>query len=170
MILKLNCKTKGHPYVLSDAFPANYFESNFTGSLLPKGWKPPRHEIHAETKPLADIIAWKDGFPLLSEQAVACFEKVASGCAEYVLFAEIRGAPFFVVNVLAVLDSKIRVDDAPSLFKLARELYGDIYVNEAIPQMVVNEGLTGFQFRDPERSETRDLFLGREVNVYPGLK
>lgn len=165
-IYKLACTSKGHPYVLSGALPVGYFEQFFNGHLLPEDWQPPEHSIHGERNKRADIIAWKESLPLLSERAVEIFGSLAPGCAEYRLFTKIKSEPFFVINVLAAEDSSV----SPPIFKPRGRFYEPVLVTRAIPAAVVAEKLIGFQFRNPSVSETRALFHNENVNVFPGVR
>ena len=165
---KLSVQSRGHPYVLSGALASDYWQHNFAGAQLPETWTPPTHEVHGTSCALADAIAWKEWCPLLSARAVEVLESTAPGCAEYRYFTDIKGAPYFVLNVLAngFVESGV---SAPPLFRRGALQLEGILCTEVVPAAVVSERLTGFCFRDPARSETRSLFHGKETNVYPGI-
>jgi hypothetical protein len=167
----------------------SYYLENFNGQPLPKGWVPPQHYVRGTSYRPSDCISWSQ--PLLSERAVQVFSDVAPGCAEYRLFTHIKGKRYFVINVLAsddVLDEdasevtrassgeiitvkSYAFRQAPSkpLFKLPGRFDSDILCTESIPAAVVQHGLTGFGFWDPSRPTTKDLFLGKDLNCYPGV-
>lgn len=198
-IYKLKGGSKGRPYVLQEKEndDEGYRDMSFNGPL-PSDWQPPKFSIHRRSGKLADAISWKADSPLLSERAVQVFKQAASNCAEYRLFAEIKGKPYFVMNVLAteplsILDEEksefgvysgnigqiyryvVKADkqrELPPMFRITLGTFLDstILVTEAIPRLVVAERLTGFQFWDPNNPrETKDLYLGKDLNVYPGV-
>ena len=181
-----------HPYVLSEEHGTHL--ATLFDSPLPTDWHPPKFSIHRRSGKLADAISWQTQSPLLSARAVQLFSQSAPNCAEYRPFAEIKGKPYFVMNVLAIEPSSI-LDEERSTFGHAGQVYcyvfkadkqrglppmfrvtsggypnPEILVTEAIPRMVVAECLTGFEFRDPNNPrETKDLYLGKDLNIYPGV-
>jgi hypothetical protein len=192
-IFKLHCTSAGHPYVQSGALPVGYFDEFFNGQALPESWSPPLVEVRRTRSKLSDIVAWKESLPLLSERAVDLFRAVAPHCAEYRQFMSIRGHPFYVVNVLAQEDI-VDIDRSEltrmgegrmrsirsyafktshvsnQVFKLPGFFDGPVFVTRRVAQAVVEAGLNGFQFRDPAVSETAQLFAGKDVNAFPGVK
>ena len=165
-IYKLVARTQRRPYVLSGALPVDYLRTHFNGHPLPADWQAPDHAVHGRSYPLSDAIAWKESWPLLSERAAMLLDSVAPGCAEYRHFTQISGAPYYVLNVLAFGDPS-EPSCCPPLFR--RRDLPDILCTAAVPVSVVQQGLTGFGFRDPFRSETNALFLGKDTNTYPGV-
>lgn len=133
--------------------------------------------------------------PLLSERAVRVFQSTAPGCAEYRYFAHLKGKPYFMLNVVAtenILDHKRstgpRNDDgalisvnayvfshfdpasvAP-LFTMPGQFTSDILCTGAVAEAIVGSKLTGFCLRDPEKSDIKDLFLGKDTNCFPGVR
>ena len=167
-IYKLVARALRRPHVRSGAFPVGYFQDHFNGTPLPEGWLAPPHELHGASYRLADAVAWKEPFPLLSPRAVEVLEAVAPGCAEYRFFSEIKGVPYYVVNVLAIADPAISAE-CPTLFRRPGPGLSDTFCVEDVPAAVVHHRLTGFCFRDPFQSEVKDLFYGKDTNVYPGV-
>ena len=198
-IYKLKGGSKGRLYVLQEKEndDEGYRDTSSNGPL-PADWQPPKFSIHRQSGKLADAMSWKADSPLLSERAVQLFKQAAPNCAEYRLFAEIKGKPYFLINVLAtepvsILDEEksefgvyggsigqiyryvVKTDkqrELPPMFRITLGTFLDstILVTEAIPQLVVAERLTGFQFWDPNNPrETKDLYLGKDMNVYPGV-
>ena len=196
--LEVNSTKGKRPYVLTEEDDDGYKPSPFDGPL-PADWNPPKFDIHRRSGRLADALSWQAEPPLLSERAVQLFSQTAPDCAEYRFFAEIKGKPYFVMNVLAtesvsILDQErsefarkpdgdigqvyryvVKIDKQrklPPMFRITFESYLDstILVTDAIPHMVVVEGLTGFEFRDPDNpTEMKDLYVGKDLNIYPGV-
>lgn len=167
-IYKLVARSHKRPYVLSGALPVEYWQSHFNSSPLPAKWQAPAHTVHGTSYALSDAIAWKEPHPLLSARAVELLEVIAPGCAEYRYFCHIKDAPYYVLNVLAAADP---ADPSlcPPLFKRPGQSTSDTLCTASVPAAIVDHRLTGFCFRDPFRSETRALFLGKDTNVYPGV-
>lgn len=189
-IFKLHASSRGYPTIQGGALPRGYMRAFFNGQRLPASWTPPPFEIRGAKGALPDIIAWKETLPLLSGSAVALFEEVAPGCAEYRECVAIRSATYSVVNVLAQEDifDPDRSETSPAasgasfavrryafkaartgnpLFKLANMLDGPVFVTRGLARAIVSAGLTGFQFRDPAVNETALLFRGVDVNAFP---
>ncbi len=195
-VFQLSVESNGHPYVLSDPpLPRGYVDQIFNGSPLPIDWIAPPHRVVASRSTLADAMAWKEPFPLLSERAAELFDRAAPSCAEYRFFTETRGRKYYLMNVLAsadILDEALsdcgrsesgeitsirkhafrytEIGSVPPIFKLKGRFFASVFVTRMIPELVVRDGLTGFQFRDPGQSHMRDLYFGRNVNVFPGVR
>jgi Immunity protein family (Imm11) len=199
-IYKLYVQSEGHPYLLQEKENEEEgYRKTLIAGLLPPDWQPPKFSIHRRSSKLADAILWQTHSPLISERAVQLLKQAAPDCAEYRFFAEIKGKPYFMMNVLAtqplsILDEerttfargadgnigqiyryvikRDKYQELPPLFRIAFMNYPDhtILVTEAIPGMVVAERLTGFEFRNPNNpTEMKDLYLGKDLNVYPGV-
>lgn len=192
MVFKLDVSSKGHPYVLSRNLAPDFDEKVFGDAASTSDFDPGDYEIRARSSKLADAMAWRPSVPLLSERAVSVLKAHAPGCAEYRYFGQIRENAYFALHVTAradVLDmaasdclfgedgqlltvfaysfDQEKLARAPILFRLPNRM--QIFVKEGIARAVVENQLTGFQFRDPAKSEIKDLFFGRDVNVYPGV-
>lgn len=191
-IYRLVARSIRRPSVWSvTAHPVGYFNDHFNGHPLPIGWTAPPHCIRGASYRPSDCVSWEGPRPLLSERAVEVFEDVAPGCAEYRFFTEIKGHPYFVINVLTSEDI---LDDSSSevtrsaageivtvikyafrrspvwpIFKLPGRFDSDTLCTEDIAAAVVEHKLTGFGFWDPSRPTVRDLFLGKDLNCYPGV-
>ena len=188
-IFKLNSKSSGHAYLVSEALPQGYFKEYFNGKPLPSSWVPPAFEIKKVKAKLPDILAWKEYLPLLSHKAVNLFEEIAPGCAEYKECLRIEGNPYYVINVLAAqdildiensevsltTDGNIRLVKrfvfrnhvSSPLFKLSILLDGPIFITRRLAQEILAAGLLGFEFRDPGVNETSLLFHGANAGVCP---
>lgn len=191
----MTARSEGHPYVLpKEVLPAGYHSQNFTGRELPVDWAPPLHTVQRRSAKLADAIGYQTSFPLFSKKAVELLRVAAPGCAEFRLFTEVKGEPYFLMNVLVsadILDEaksectrtstgvivtivrhsfrSCASETVPPIFKLPGRFDSSIFVTDVISELVVNRGLTGFQFRDPGKNPIRDLFLGKDVNVVDGV-
>jgi hypothetical protein len=191
-VFKLVARSIRRPSVWNEAaHPVDYFKDNFNGQPLPPDWKPPAHYIRGGSYGLSDCISWELPRPLLSERARRVIDDVAPNCAEFRHFADIKGKPYFVLNVLAsddVLDEessevtrsasgeivtvvRYAFCRAPSipLFKLPSRFSSDTLCTEAIAEAVVENKLTGFGFWDPLQPTLSRLFLGEDLNCYPGV-
>jgi hypothetical protein len=191
-VFKLVARSIRRPSVWNEsAHPADYFKDNFNGHPLPPAWAPPAHYIRGASYRLSDCVSWELPRPLLSERAVGVIDDVAPNCAEFRYFADLKGKPYFVLNVLAsddVLDeASSEVTRAPSgeivtvvryefsrspsipLFKLPNRFSSDTLCTEAVAEAVVRNKLTGFGFWDPRQPALKRLFLGEDLNCYPGV-
>ena len=165
-IYKLVARSQRRPYVLSGALPVDCGPDVLNAHPLPADWAAPAHTLHGTSYALSDAIAWKESWPLLSARAIELFDSVAPGCGEYRYFTEIKGAPYYLLNVLATGDPT-DPSSCPPLFRQAG--LSHILCTSVVPAAVVAHRLTGFAFRDPFQSETRALFLGKDTNTYPGV-
>ena len=191
----MTAASAGHPYILSAAeIPVAYHKATFRGQPLPSDWKPLPFSIERKSARLADALAFEPSFPLFSSRATELLKSVCSDCAEFRLFAEIKGKPYFLINVLTAADvldedrSEVTRTDSgeimniqryafkpvdraslPPIFKLPGRFDSHILVTRSIPELVLLHRLSGFEFRDPAHDPVQDLFFGRSVNVFPGL-
>jgi hypothetical protein len=164
---KLVASGAHRPSVWNDhALEPDYWRNHFNGDLLPDDWTAPEHWIRGLSYSLSDCVSWTK--PLLSERAVAVFQSLASDCAEFRFFANIKKKPYFALNVIATAPA-LTSQDLPPLFQLRGQVLSPVFCTEIIPKAVVESGLTGFCFRDPLRDEIRNLFLGNDTNIYPGV-
>jgi hypothetical protein len=191
-IYKLVARSIRRPSVWNEtALPVGYFDYHFNGRPLPTPWTPPAHYLRGLSYRLPDCVSWRFGSPLVSERAAAVLECVAPGCVEYRHFLDIKGKPYFVMNVLAsedVLDEgasevtrtnsgKIvsvirycfRRSPAVPIFKLPDRFDSDTLCTESVPEAVVRNNLTGFAFWDPSQPTLKRLFDGEDLNCYPGV-
>lgn len=194
-VFLMTAVSSGHPYVLNqEALSPGYHSRTFTGRRLPDDWQPPPHTVERKSAKLADALGYETSFPLFSERAANLLGAAAPDCAEFRHFTEVRGKPYYLMNVLVsadVLDEQQSectrsksgeiitivkhafrqelLKLAPPMFKLPGRFDSSIFVTRSIPEMVVLERLTGFQFRDPEHNPMRDLYLGKDVNVVAGV-
>ena len=188
----LKAARRRRPSVWLKSLEPGYFRNCFNGKHLSREWQPGIREIRGLSYALSDAILWTGPGPLISQRAVELFERVAPGCAEYPFFSEIKGHPYFAINVLQGTDAldahKSEVNRAasgeivsirshvfksgvalPPLFKLPDRLDCDLYCTPNVAASVVESQLKGFSFWDPAVEHMRDLFLGKDPNCVPGV-
>lgn len=184
------------PYVLNEgAPPPGYWSNLLNGVGIPDGWKPPPHRVERKSSALADCIGWVGGVPLFSKRAVEVLAEVCGPNTKFHSFDEIKGKPYSLISAVqsadvldeahsvvnrspigeiisiqsAVFDLD-RVATAPPLFCLPGRAHCELFVKKVVPTAVVAAGLVGFQFSDPAQPQLRRIYLGEDINVFPGIK
>lgn len=78
----------------------NYFNSHFNGEPMVANWKFPEVTLSGKSKKLADFLGWSKGVELVSEKAMHCLKPVLNEYVEFLPFHEIKGKPYYALNVL----------------------------------------------------------------------
>ena len=189
----LKAAGKRRPTVWLETQEAGYFYRIFNERKFPDGWAPPIRMIRGLSYALPDAVLWTGPGPLISESAVDLFTAVAPGCASYPFFSEIKGRPYFAINILestdAIDEQRSKVNRAksgaitsirkhafnpgvvlPPIFKLPDRLDCDLYCTTALASAIVENRLKGFSFWDPSAEHLRDLYLGKDLNCVDGVR
>lgn len=175
-----------------------YFNSHFMGQPMPVSWKPPPAEIDGKSKKAADFIDWVRGAPVLSKKAVDVLGPVVGASAQFLPFHDIKGKPYFAMNVVA-LESGLLVESQSDilytsgeprrLLKLKKaafaadakpkspmfkvslhgDVWDDIFVTEPFAQAIVSHALTGVALADPMSDPMDFILAGKSPNVVPGV-
>jgi hypothetical protein len=173
----------------------DYFQKHFIAVSMTDAWEPPDIRIQGKSKRLRDFVCWMMSVPVLSKKAVEVLEPLIGQHCEILPLIELRGKPFYALNVLTTVDcldkagsdilyspnDPVRIlsigpykfdekkipDDIP-IFKLP-EYTATVFVTRAFIDAVIDNGLCGASFHDPAANPFGKLARGEPLNVIPGL-
>jgi hypothetical protein len=170
-----------------------YLDKNFAGKPMPEDWDRPRLEVLGKTKKLGDCVGWILQSAVVSERARQVFESLVGDDVQFVRFHDLRGKPYFAMNVLRIendfLDRDrsecmespnddvhycsryVFKDDLPTplppIFKVHPN--SSIFVTRVFAEAIVDNKLTGFCLQDPSKNAIAVMAKGMPLNAYPGL-
>lgn len=167
-----------------------YFRDHFVGRSMAESWVPPRFELTHKSGRPKDFISWELTVPVVSARAKQCLAELCAGSVEFLPLGQIKGADYFAINVLAVLDvldeqrsdadyfsgkmvalrkAEFRVlpPGIPPIFKVPQ--WSSVYVRRPFAETVVANKLTGAIFADPHLDNFRQIVKGDSINVFPGV-
>ncbi len=78
----------------------DYFNTHFSGVPMAAIWALPEVTLSGKSKKLADFLGWTIGAVLVSEKAMHCLKPVLNEYVEFLPFHEIKGKPYYALNVL----------------------------------------------------------------------
>ena len=182
------------PYVLNEgAPPPGYWANLLNGPGMSGGWTPLPHRVERKSAPLADCLGWVGGVPLFSSRAMEILLAVEPR-VKFCPFGDIKGRPYWIIGSVPAVDAldidrsevnrgptgeisslksaaldRNRLASAPPIFCLPGRAHCELFVKEAVPAAVVAAGLTGFQFSDPSKPQLKRIYLGKDINVFPGV-
>ena len=171
----------------------DYFQRHFIGRSMVDDWKPPLLRISGGSKRVRDFVSWMLSAPAISEKARCALKDLIEPYAEILPLIELRGKPYWAVNVLKVVDcldrerSEIsyspddgrilnvwkyvfreeRLESVP-IFKVAGDL-GQVFVTRSFVDAVIANSLRGAAFADPGVSSFAAMIQGDSPNVIPGV-
>lgn len=163
-----------------------FFDNRFNCKPLGDDWSIPPAEIEGRSKPLADFVSWMSMAPVVSERARDLIEDLAGNDVEFLRFHELKGKPYFVMNVLRCenyLDKEKSVfaefherfifkadlpGDLPPIFKCPGR-WSEIFVTAEFAEMIVANRLRGAALADPAETTMPLILANAEINRYPGL-
>jgi hypothetical protein len=171
----------------------DYWMRNFGGRLMQADWELPPLDIHGKSKKLGDFVGWSLQAPIVSERARDVLEPIVGDAVQFVRFHELRGKPYYGINVLRVERSYLDVerskcnprkngeiavclqyvfrddlpDELPAIFKIHPE--SSVFVTRRFAEAVVEHKLTGFCLQDPGKNALTLISKGQPLNAYPGL-
>src|SRR2546427_2089610 len=82
----------------------DYFQTHFVGEAMATKWRPPPVTIQGKSKRLTDFVSWMHQAPVCSERAKDSLEPVIGDSVEFLRLVEIRGKPYYAINVLKLVD------------------------------------------------------------------
>jgi hypothetical protein len=174
----------------------DYFNNAFVSKPLVNGWRPPMIRVQGKSKRIRDFVSWMNSAPVVSEKAKNALEPLIGKHCEFLPLIELRGAPFYAINVLTTLDcldraaSRIlyakddpmhiiqistyifRADVIPinvPIFKIPDDNFGAVFVQKAFVDTVIANGLRGASFHDPALNPFVKIARGESLNVVSGL-
>lgn len=173
----------------------DYFQKNFIAVPMADAWEPPAIRIEGKSKRLRDFVSWMNSAPVLSKKAVEVLEPLIGQHCEILPLIELRGKPFYALNVLTTIDclDKAASDifyasDDPShilrirsykfnenklplnipIFKIPDDV-GCVFVTRSFIDVVIENGLRGSSFEDPAIDPFIKFAKGEPLNVISGL-
>ena len=172
----------------------DYFKTHFVGQPMKHDWQPPPVTIHGKSLRLCDFVVWMAKAPVCSEKAKLSLEPVIGSFVEFLLLTELRGKPYYAMNVLKIVDcldvarSEIdyfdhdpkrisaintfaflpdRVENVP-IFRVPQPT-SRVFVTQKFADVVVANKLVGASFADPSINCWDYVFGKREPNTVPGV-
>ena len=176
-----------------------YFRTHFIGKPMTADWAQPEIEIFGKSKKTADFMSWGMSVVLVSEKAKNLLEPVLGSCVEFLPFQEIKGKPYFAMNVVRVepnlldlnktqahfsidepkyiiaLDSAVFVDplptELPPIFKIEynKKVNSEVFVTRPFVDVVVQHQLIGIELADPSKRAMPFILDRKSQNVVPGI-
>ena len=173
----------------------DYFQTHFIGKPMKQKWQPPPVTIHGKSLRLKDFIGWMTRSPVCSERARQCLEPVIGSFAEFLPLVELRGKPYYALNVLKMVDcldlnrSEVvyfdhepkrimeintyaflpdRVEDVP-VFKVPERQGSCVFVTQKFVDAVVANKLVGASFADPSINCWHYVFGKKAPNMVPNV-
>jgi hypothetical protein len=100
---------------------SGYFNHHFIAEPMAATWAAPEVTLSGKSKKLADIMGWTIGAVLLSQRAKLLLEPILGGCVEFLPFYEIKGKPYYAMNVLEKMSDILDVGNSDILFDTDEE-------------------------------------------------
>ncbi len=173
--------------------PDGYWLEHFVGKRMPENWQAPPLVNVSKSKKLGDAFGWVLQVPTVSARAREVFEPIVGSDVQFLHFHEVRGKPYYAMNVLRIEDfqdherseGRARPDgtkplpsryvfkggglpaELPPIFKTHPE--SNVFVTERIARAIVDNKLTGFCLQDPGEDAIRLMAKGLPLNAYPGI-
>ncbi len=170
---------------------ASYWRVNFAGERMSEDWPLPPLKILGKSKKLGDFVGWTFRAPIVSARAKDVLQPLVREDVHFLPFHELRGKPYFAMNVLRVedyLDNErsegqrwpdgtlltyhryvFRENlpaDLPPIFKVTPS--SSVFVTRRFADAIVQNKLTGACLQDPYKGLTL-VARGEQLNVYPGV-
>lgn len=173
----------------------DYFRSHFVAEPMLSDWCPPPIRIEGKSKRLRDFVSWMNSAPVVSEKGRQALEPLLSGHCELLPLIELRGKPYYALNVLTKVDCLdhansqilyanddpmhiLRIksygfneDQVPPdipIFKIPDDV-GSVFVTRTFVDAVIASELRGASFEDPRSDPFGKIARGEPLNVVPGL-
>jgi hypothetical protein len=170
-----------------------YWERYFHAESMPEDWELPPLEILGKSKKLGDCVGWMLQAPIVSERARTVLEPIVGADVQFVRFHDLRGKPYYGMNVLRVERDYLDVErskcnrrpdgdivvcmqyvfraslssELPAIFKIHPE--SGVFVTRRFAEAIVEHKLTGFCLQDPGQNAFALMGKGLPLNAYPGL-
>lgn len=171
---------------------ARYWATHFVGTRMSEDWQLPPLELLGKSKKLGDFVGWMLNVPIVSERARAVFEPLVGDDVQFLRFHDLRGKPYYAMNVLRMedyMDDALSAgqrgtngklftyhryvfkhnlpDDLPPIFKVTP--MSEVFVTRRFAEAIVANKLTGACLQDPSKSGITLIASGQPLNAYPGL-
>jgi hypothetical protein len=178
----------------------NYFDNNFIGKPMLANWTPPNVELRSKSKKAADFVSWEiDGSFMVSEKAKLALEPVLNEYVEFLPFNEIKGKPYYAVNVLQLEPNLLDADKSeilygydepknililksavfvnafptklPPIFKIEfnGRIQSEIFVTKPFADILIETQLTGIELADPSKYSLPYVLESKSQNVVQGV-
>lgn len=171
----------------------SYWDRYFHAQPMPDDWALPPLQVLGKSKKLGDFVGWMLQAPIVSERAYALLQSVVGNDVQFVRFHDLRGKPYYGMNVLRVEKSFLDVrrsdcdhrpdgdvaicsryvfkenllDRLPPIFKIHPT--SSVFVARRFAEAIIGNRLTGFCLQDPGQDAIRLMAKGVPLNAYPGL-
>lgn len=176
--------------------PIDYFRDNFVAVRMGDDWCRPSYiRIEGKSKRLRDFVSWMNSAPVLSKKAVEALEPLIGQHCEILPLIELRGKPFYALNVLTTVDCLDKAgsdifyasDDSSHILRIRSYKFdenklplnipifkipddvGCVFVTRSFIDAVIEMGLRGASFEDPAIDPFGKFAKGAPLNVVPGL-
>lgn len=170
-----------------------FFRDRFIGRSLRDSWVAPPIGVVGGRGSLRDFVSWMIKVPVVSARAKAVLEPLTAGAAEFLPLIDLRGIPYFALNVVATgdfvdverssvtwhperpddilqMDSyAIATDYVPPFPIIKFRRYPVLpFVSSAFVDICVREELTGAAFIDPRKNQWARLLTAGPVKSLMG--
>lgn len=163
-----------------------FFADRFQCKPLQGSWEIPPAKVLGKSKPAKDFISWMEKAPVVSQRTRELVHNLAGEDVEFLVFHELDGRPYFVMNVLRCkdyLDARrsdltqfrerfiFREDlpeSMPPMFKCPGQ-WDSVFVTSAFGELMVTHKLRGAALADPAEPLMPLILAKQPVNRYPGL-
>lgn len=174
----------------------DHFNQSFIAKPLADGWAPPPIRVEGPRKRLCDFMSWMTSAPVISEKARLALKPLIGNHCEFLPLIELRGKPFYAINVLTTLDCLdhaesdiLYANDDPMhiiqistyffydekipphvpIFKIPDDNYGVVFVGKPFGDAVIENELRGASFQDQAANPFGKIARGGPLNVVLGL-
>lgn len=172
---------------------SDYWHKNFAAERMLEDSELPKLEVLGKSKKLGDFVGWMLQAPLVSVRAREALEPILGKDVQFVDFHDLRGKPYFGINVLRVEsgyldlehsecvnreDGKVSVcyryafknnlpQCLPPIFKTHPQ--SSVFVTSTFAETIIENKLTGFCLQNPAENAISLMAKGMPLNAYPGL-
>jgi hypothetical protein len=179
----------------------SYFDTHFVGKPMLENWVIPEIDLRGKSKKVADFVSWSiSGCAyMVSKKARLALEPVLNEYVEFLPFHDIKGKPYYAVNVLQVepnlldadkseilygydepkniliLKSAVFVDPLPNklppIFKIEfnGRIRSEIFVTKPFADILIEHQLTGIELADPGKYDLPYVLANKSQNVVQGI-
>ena len=123
-------------------------------------WAIPPAKPYGKSYKAADFVAWALRAPIVSKRAKYALEGICTDLVEFLPFHEIKGDPYFAINVLNLNPNAPIHKPKPQ---------GVPLVDERFAVIIRDCGLSGVALADPRNSIGRRIVRGESLHDFPGL-
>lgn len=171
-IYVMKAAMKGRPYIVNEeALPVGYWQQFYAAGQSTHSWVPLKFRIERKSGKLADVLGWIGGVSLYSQKAVELLKAATKGELQFVLFGDVGDRPYWIISRVPCIPDLApeSIVKAAAVFCLPGNELREVLVKESVPETVVTKRLSGFEFRRRDKAHLKALFLGKDVNDFPGM-